>query len=214
MSLVPGERLRLEIIDAEVGFMIEGQVARSHRVSVALRQIAQPGAGVQFLMPEELIESFLPNHARQEQPAAASSPHSPGASGAAAASGRFAPPPPPFDPATADPAGRFDPDAKLVTVTFDEPSAFLSVFHRDIQFGGLFISSDSPAQLNELVRIDISLPLAGAALRPFAARVVQRFDPEAAVGVGRNVLSGMAVQFLEPEKVVADLKPLIARLRS
>ena len=44
--------------------------------------------------------------------------------------------------------------------------------------------------------------------------MVQRFAPEAAVGGGKNLLSGMAVQFLDPEKVVADLKPRLARLRA
>jgi hypothetical protein len=42
---------------------------------------------------------------------------------------------------------------------------------------------------------------------------VQRFEPAAAVGEGRNLLGGMAVQFLEPVKVVERLRPLVARLR-
>jgi hypothetical protein len=217
LALVPGERLRLELLDDENGFAVEGQVARAHRVSVALRQVAQPGVGVQFLMPEQLIESFLPMHGRADQPgSAAQSPAAAasflaGAVGAASAAG--APP-----AASAARAGEappsVDPDVKIVTVRFAEPSAFLSTFHRDIQFGGLFVSSDTPAELNEVIWIDVALPLADVALRPFAARVVQRFEPEAAVGGGRNVLSGMAVQFLEPERVVAELRPLIARLRS
>ena len=59
----------------------------------------------------------------------------------------------------------------------------------------------------------MQLPIPGERPRLFAARVVQRFEPQAAVGTGRNILTGMAVQFVEPEMVLAELKPLLAVLR-
>ena len=60
IALMPGERLRLEIVDRESGFFAEGRVARVHRVALALRQVDQQGVGVRFLLPEELVENFMP----------------------------------------------------------------------------------------------------------------------------------------------------------
>lgn len=58
-QLEPGERLRLEFPDKENGFVIEGQVARIHRVSLALRHVEQPGVGIRFLQPAELVNQMI-----------------------------------------------------------------------------------------------------------------------------------------------------------
>jgi hypothetical protein len=102
---------------------------------------------------------------------------------------------------------------RVVPVRFDDASAFLSVFHRDIQSGGLFVSSAEPAELNEVVWVELHLPLADARPELFQARVVQRFEPEAAVGTGANILAGMALQLLDPERAVSTLRPLLAKIR-
>jgi Tfp pilus assembly protein PilZ len=230
-SLIPGERLRLEILDADKGFIVEGRVARVHRVSLALRHVEQPGVGVRFLQPEELVEEFLPVLARQAGravPVAATAEHvddRPTESEPVAVPARAPEPPPAAPPPTPPP--RQEPkssdariptapspsDRKIVPVAFDDASAFLSVFHRDIQSGGLFVSSDAPAELNETVWIELRLPLDDERPELIPARVVQRFAPEAAVGTGRNLISGMALQFLDPERVVDHLKPKLAKLR-
>lgn len=219
-ALAPGERLRLEVIDREAGFFAEGRVARVHRVSLALRQVEQQGFGVRFLLPEELVEGLVPL-ARQSGPATpgeSPSKPEPGAAGDA--------------PAAAEPAGgsgyrgapanvpspergpAMDVDRdRIVPVSFADPSAFLSTYHRDISAGGLFVSTPTPMALQAEVWIEMQLPIAGERPRLFAARVIQRFEPQAAVGTGRNYLSGMAVQFVEPEKVLEELKPLLAVLR-
>lgn len=238
-GLMPGERLRLEIVDRENGFFAEGRVARVHRVDLALRHIDQPGVGVRFLLPEELVEDLVPL-ARQFGPATQSDKAVDSgqsttydrrtvdafAEGSAAANGsdasaKFAgsdaeksghpvpvPVPVPI-PAPETPIGR----DKVVPVSFVDSSAFLSTFHRDITAGGLFVSTATPAALQETVWIEMHLPIAGDRPKLFAARVIQRFDPAAAVLPGRNVLAGMAVQFIEPEKVLAELRPLVAVLR-
>jgi Tfp pilus assembly protein PilZ len=68
-SLDPGERVRLEVLDSAHGFVVEGQVARVHRVSLSLRHVDQPGAGVRFLGPPELVAGLIPA-ARQTAQAA------------------------------------------------------------------------------------------------------------------------------------------------
>ena len=205
-ALVPGERLRVEIVDRDNGFFAEGRVVRVHRVSIALRHIDQPGVGVRFMMPEELVEELLPL-ARQAGPGTAQ----------LAAQPPLGPPPGRLEPEELASEGEeidaSAPATRVVPVTFDDPSTFLSVYHRDIQSGGLFVSTAEPAALHETVWIELQLPLNDERPKLFEALVVQRFPAEGAVAPGRNLLGGMAVQFLEPEKVVAELKPLIQRLR-
>jgi Tfp pilus assembly protein PilZ len=206
-SLMSGERLRLEILDRESGFFAEGRVTRIHRVPLALRHVDQQGVGVRFLLPEELVENLVPL-ARQSGPATQGGKEvEPGAlvpdeQGGAVAGGE----------AAAQPAMDIDRD-RIVPIAFADPSAFLSTYHRDICAGGLFISTPTPMALQEAVWIEMRLPIPGEPPKLFPARVVQRFDPLAAVGSGMNLLSGMAVQFTDPEKVLAELKPLLEALR-
>ncbi|MEO8276180.1 MAG: PilZ domain-containing protein [Thermoanaerobaculia bacterium] len=225
-SLQQGERLQLEIVDRDRGFLAEGRVVRVHRVALAMRHLDPPGVGVRFLLPEELVEELLPL-AKQSGPVTQG--------GRALDPGLF----PPYDPATEDlenpgaaagpaaSAGQSSPGGtaaarepmldidrdKIVMVTFEDPSAFLGTYHRDIRAGGLFVSTPAPMALQDKVWVEMHLPLAGEEPKRFAARVIQRFDPVAAVGPGKNILGGMAVQFLEPETVLAELEPVLAALR-
>jgi Tfp pilus assembly protein PilZ len=218
IGLMPGERLRLEFVDPDSGFVAEGRVARVHRVALALRQVDQQGVGVRFLPPEELVESLVPL-ARQSGPATqggrpippmtqiAEEPQAVLAEAAPVAAAASASPAP---PAASPRDVERDP---VVPVSFPDSASFLSTYHRDISAGGLFVSTPSPMPLKSTLWIEMELPIRGERPRRFAARVIQRFEPQAVIGEGRNLLSGMAVQFLEPEKVLEELRPLLAILR-
>ncbi len=218
IALMPGERLRLEIVDRESGFFAEGRVARVHRVALALRQVDQQGVGVRFLLPEELVENFMPI-ARQSGPVnqgaraveaesvAGAEPRSSVEAGAAAWES------PESVPSSARPVATDTYQDGVVPVQFADPASFLSTYHRDIAAGGLFVSTPHPLELQAQIWVEMQVPIPGEPPRLFAARVVQRFEPQAAVGGGRNLLAGMAVQFVDPEKVLAELKPLLAILR-
>lgn len=215
--LAPGERVRIEIVDPEKGFVIEGRVARVHRVAQALRHVDQAGVGIRFLLPEELIEELLPAAARsaaaplragtaisvRDSEPGDSGESGPGPGAEAASVPR----------ASAPPAATASAGLRLVPVDFPDRSTFLSVYHRDLASGGLFVSTPSPAALQEIVTIELRTPLPDVAPLRFEARVVHRFEPDAAVGSGRNLLSGMGLQFLEPERVKAALAPILAELR-
>ncbi len=216
IGLEPGERLRLEIVDREGGFVAEGRVARVHRVALALRQVENQGVGVRFLPPEELVESLVP---LARQPGASVEPLRavPSAPPAARPSPAAAPQPDvelrgASDPPRAAPVPEAAP-AAAVAVRFSDPASFLSTFHRDISAGGVFVSTPDPLPLQATVWIDLELPIAGEPPRRFAGRVVQRFEAKSAGSGGRSDESGMAVHFLEPEKVLAELRPLLAILR-
>jgi len=62
--LQSGARVRVEVTDPEVGFVVEGVVAHSHRVAPELRRIQEPGMGVRFLSHQELVEPLMHQMAR------------------------------------------------------------------------------------------------------------------------------------------------------
>ena len=243
VALEPGERLRLEIVDHEGGFVVEGQVARVHRVSLAMRQVEQPGVGVRFLAPAELVAEMLAGArkvgsatgSQRVRYSASPSGKSPAIElpspvaranseleelfGPADANGSksesAAEPPAPRPPAKpAEVAGpTHTKSARTVPVEFVDRASFLAVYHRDIAAGGLFVSTDSPAALHEVVLIELRPPVRTDHPLRFEARVVHRLDAQP-TGDGKGTLAGMGVQFLDPDRVRATLAPLLTGLRS
>jgi Tfp pilus assembly protein PilZ len=254
VPLDPGERLRLELLDRERGFLIEGEVARVHRVSLALRHVEQPGVGVRFLQPAELVAQLVAGAkvrtgsvpapalrfgAASPRPAA---PTSPAQAPAAAAPSQPAPAPP-SPPAAPEPPERADqaeidelfgaaarapaappapapspaapvspPISRAVAVEFVDRASFLSVYHRDIVAGGLFVTTESPAALHATVTIELRPPIQTPSPLLFEARVVHRFDPAGGTG-GKAGLAGMGVQFLDPDRVRSALAAVVTELR-
>jgi hypothetical protein len=222
--LQPGERVRVELLDSKNGAMLEGQVVRVHRVTMALRHVDTPGAGVRFLPPEELVAAIVPAvRLRTPSPAGARDAGAtgamarPGASRAASTGSPAATPAPPApsdDAAAAGATGAAPVDETLVVpVEFTDRSSFLSVYHRDLSIGTLFVSTEVPAALKQKVTVELSTPPPVRRTLRFRAEVVRRFEPEAAVGPGRNLLAGVGLRFLEPDAVRAELAPVIAELR-
>lgn len=222
--LQPGERVRVELLDPKNGAMLEGQVVRVHRVTMALRHVDTPGAGVRFLPPEELVAAIVP--AVRLRAPSASGARDAGATGAMARPGASraastgspaatpAPAAPSDDAAAAGATGAAPVDETLVVpVEFTDRSSFLSVYHRDLSIGTLFVSTEVPAALKQKVTVELSTPPPVRRTLRFRAEVVRRFEPEAAVGPGRNLLAGVGLRFLEPDAVRAELAPVIAELR-
>ena len=54
-----GTRVRIEVLDAENGFMIEGLVVHSIRVPTQYQQVRLSGMGIRFLKVEELVGSLF-----------------------------------------------------------------------------------------------------------------------------------------------------------
>jgi Tfp pilus assembly protein PilZ len=205
VPLEPGERVRLEVLDREKGFIIEGQVARIHRVALALRHLEQPGVGIRFLVPAELVGDLLQGSKPRMTGSSTGLTRPPGVAGPAPTAAPRDPAPASAAPAPA--AGTRPPRA--IAVEFVDRAAFLAVYHRDIAAGGLFLTSDSPASLHETVLIDLRPPVAPGAPLLFEARVVHRQDG-ASDGLSRH--AGMGVQFLDPDRVRAALAPVLEQL--
>jgi Tfp pilus assembly protein PilZ len=219
-----GSRIRVELVDRERGFMMEGVVAHARKMAPALARLNQSGMGVRFLTVEELVRELIPaglgeteEIPREAAPTEAlpelapppplpPPPPTPAAPMPVAAPPRPAPPPAPDRPAVpvATSGGSF-------TVRFSGVEEFLEVYRRDILQGGLFVSTLYPARLQETVSVEMFPP--GLVVQPVLvrARVVQRFEPHA--DSGPNLLSGMGLELLELPALLEALAPVMQRLR-
>jgi hypothetical protein len=241
-SPVPsGARIRVEVIDRDRGFMVEGRVAHARKMQPELAQLNQSGMGVRFLSVEELVRELIPSGlgeteeisrdvTRAEpvaQPSSLPKPPLPPPpadptlwvyldSNPPPAPPVAAPPqpPPPAPKVTkpVKPAVPVDPPGGTYTVRFSGIDEFLEVYQRDILQGGLFVSTRYPARLQEAVNVELYPPGSIAPPVLLRARVVQRFEPD--LDCGPNLLSGMGLELLEVTELIAQLEPFVARLKA
>lgn len=228
----PGTRLRIEILEGERGFMVEGVVAHARKIRGDMMRLNQPGMGIRFLTVEELVRELVPigvgemeeipdNFHSPSRPQAAPPRPSPPLSNPTPPT--LAVPPavqaPPMPEPPLAPPGRtvLPPVSKPMegtgtfSVHFLSPEEFLQVYHRDIANGGLFVSTRYPGRLQETVGIDLYPPIAGAPPITLRARVVQRFEPQGD-DLGANLLAGMGVEILELPAVMERLRPVVQGL--
>jgi len=197
----PGTRLRIEVLEGDRGFVIEGVVAHARKVPAEMIRVSTPGMGIRFLTVEELVRELIPvGHGiedlpgfRPDQPDQAPSPPA-----------SLAPPSPPAPsaPKVLDGGGTF-------SVHFLSPGEFVEVFRRDISNGGLFVSTRYPGRLQETVSVELHPPFPGAEPVLARARVVQRFEPSAEGSP--NLLSGMGVELLDLPDLMEKLKRYVER---
>lgn len=58
--LPQGTRVRVEVLERDRGFMVEGVVAHARKVRGELMRVTQPGMGIRFLTVEELVRELMP----------------------------------------------------------------------------------------------------------------------------------------------------------
>ncbi|HEX4496658.1 MAG TPA: PilZ domain-containing protein [Thermoanaerobaculia bacterium] len=233
-----GSRIRVEVIDRDRGFMVEGLVAHARKMQPELARLNQSGMGVRFLSVEELVRELMPSglgetgevsrDVTRAEPVAPPSSMPPSALPSQtvvisdfSSQSDLLPPtvpnatpsraPDPTKPARIKSAVPVAPSGGSYSVRFSGIDEFLEVFDRDILQGGLFVSTRYPARLQETVSVEL-FP-AGPFVPPvmMQARVVQRFEPD--TGGGLNLLSGMGLELLEVAAVIAALEPVVARLK-
>lgn len=228
----PGTRLRIEVLEGDRGFIVEGMVAHARKTRSDLMRLTQPGMGIRFMAVEELVRELIPviPGEMEEIPEAPGAPR-PAAPPSVAAprpiTERVAAPPTPAPPpasapppaapppaaAAPAPAPRSADDGGAFSMAFLGPSEFLEIFQRDIMNGGLFVSTRYPGRLQETVRIEIRPPVPGVTPVLLRARVVQRFEPQDGT-FGPNLLSGMGVEILDLPAVLAELRPIVEKLKA
>jgi hypothetical protein len=206
--LPPGTRVRVEVLEGDRGFMIEGVVAHARKVRGELMRLSQPGMGVRFLSVEDLVRELVPTgYGHEDLPPAQEEPLPPLAEEPSIPElpvAPAAPIPPPVSrppepiPAPHEGGGTF-------AIHFLNPGEFLDVYRRDIVNGGLFVSTRFPGRLQETVNVELHPPFPNARPVLVRARVVQRFEPSGDT-FAPNLLAGMGVELLDLQSVVESLQ--------
>jgi hypothetical protein len=222
--LPSASRIRVEVIDRDRGFMVEGIVAHARKMSLELSRLNQSGMGVRFLSVEELVRELIPSgfSGGEEIPVAAAEPEPlpppPEVAPAPVAPPPVAPAPEPAAPAALprvkppdQPPAPVDASGGSFAVRFFSVEDFLEVYQRDIRQGGLFVSTLYPARLQETVSVELFPPGLFAEPVLVRARVVQRFEPNS--GSARNLLSGMGLELMDLPALLERLEPAVQRLK-
>ena len=87
----------------------------------------------------------------------------------------------------------------------------LDAIDKEIHFGGVFVTTNAPADLHEEVRIALALP-APIKRTVHAEAIVVKVD-DASSKSSESTVTGMGVAFKEPAKVLEKLNRLIERAR-
>lgn len=226
----PGTRLRVEVLEGDRGFMVEGVVAHARKIRGELMRLSQPGMGVRFLDVEELVRELIPavfGSAASAAIADTAEPQAPPMDplpplpvGAVERESVWSPvqglpAPAPPRPATPAPVRPGEPiptpreGGGTFAVHFFSPAEFIEVYQRDIVNGGLFVSTRYPGRLQETVNVELHPPFPQAQPVLVRARVVQRFEPSGD-NLGPNLLSGMGVELIDLQGVVEKLQPFVS----
>lgn len=150
----------------------------------------EAGFWVQFASSDSALESFLVKKgglqlARPPPPAAAAPPAAAVAPPAAAA-----PAPAAIDP----PRSRVFPRLRTrLRVSWATPREFLVAYSDNISMGGVFIATNTPPAMGEVVELSLDLPDGEAPARTHA-QVIQRTTAEEAKRAGR--IAGAGLQFI------------------
>lgn len=188
-SLVPkGARLRIEFCDAKAGFMTEAEVARAIRTEPALQQVMPTGLGVRFLGVEELVGELFPSVPSQPRKRVVGDVEL---------------------EETGDESGEAEESVEEDTphklhefvVRFPSEASYRQAYERDVRQGGLFVASQHPAPLERKIMLEVHAPDKD---RPFhlRAKVVQSVPPTSSNDGKPNLLAGMGVEFLDPDKAL------------
>lgn len=200
--LSPGSRIRIEVADVEHGFVLEGIVARALRRNPKMGQIQPSGMGVRFFQVTELIERLFPQAASEFQAderipgGGDEGPRSETRKGRTERTG-------------SGDGGAASRPRRGFLVRFRSSADLERTWNRDVAQGGLFVSAREPAPVDEVIILEIRPPEdapRGSKVR-LQARVVQNFDRGSESDP--NLLSGMGVEFLEPDRALSSLSTLL-----
>lgn len=228
--LPKGARIRIEILDEQTGFVVEGVVAHAARVSPQLQKLKASGMGVRLLPVHELVGELMPISQPKKRSKGAKTKGKQRASRTASANSgeRRMKPAARVDPGEApaerkkplpvlpddEPKPRPEPgEMPVYPLRFSSLPAFLAVLKRDIAQGGVFIPTDQPAELHEKIFVEVQVPAPVDHKAQFEAVVVSHGESEEpafeAGDGGENLLSGMAVVFAEDQKAFRELSSIV-----
>lgn len=226
----PNERVKVEILDEERGFVVHGNVVHAARVSPLLAKLRQAGMGIRLLGVDEMIGELVGSTGEEmqdddplrpaapvrtgfNQPAGIQTParSESGSEGVLSSEEQPPHPEPAAAPDETSPEAAADgpafhesmseADPTLFSIRFETGGEFMAAFRRELQHGGMFITTEHPPEVNQEVTVEIGPD--GDEPVSLEARVVSRRDVEGAHGTGQP--PGINVDF-------KDLKSALQRL--
>jgi Tfp pilus assembly protein PilZ len=98
-------------------------------------------------------------------------------------------------------------------VFYEDRQSFLEIYRRDLSTGGLFVATDHPAQVDEVVVVELVIAGSGQPALRFEGKVVYRVEPtipedEAAT----NLMAGMGIELVDFQGTSEKLASLVRRL--
>lgn len=202
-----GSRIRVELMGKEEQAVVYAEVVHAHRVPREMRRFAESAMGVRFLSVEEVVAPFLPDNGSGARPR----PRGRTSAGSRRGAGGGATPR--RDPDMEETVNLRRPGAETsssrqeYSLLFENPKDFLTVFHRDIANGGLFVSTSRPARLYSPVRVTLHLPVQPKRSVEIDARVVQVVEPRKTGG--GSTAGGMGLEIVDPDGVMERLEPVV-----
>lgn len=212
--VAPKERVKVEILDEDKGCVVHGEVVHAARVSPLLAELRQAGMGIRLLGVDELIGALVGRRGekiRRDIEFRVDAPMR---------TGYDRPPLSDIDPQedTRRPASGPDPstpshessdesdfqesvspaDPTLFSVRFESGDDFLATFRRELQHGGMFITTEHPPSVDQEVTVEIQPPADEAVRLP--ARVVSQRG------------TGPAIDARNPPGINVDFKDLRSAL--
>jgi Tfp pilus assembly protein PilZ len=215
-----GSRVQIEFLTDDGGFLLEGIVARSLTYPRELLKVRTAGMGIRFLTVRELVGELFPTAATDREGSARPRAEEPDSlrdvleSGARRSersarrpnsSSSSSPPP------AAIPSEPSSSDSKRFPVRFESQDQLFDSWDKDLQYGGLFVSTAAPAALDSEVELVLQLPHRNGSGLHLKARVVHVHEPESG-SRQENLLAGMGVHVIDPE-ALARLAEAIGELR-
>ena len=191
-----GTRVRVEILDPDEGFVVEGVVTHSHEVAPELLKIKPSGMGVRLLGVRELVEGLVGE--RTEPPAESVAPAA------------RVPAEPPSVGAEPEPQSQSEASYR---VRFRDRRHFREVFQREVIRGGMVVPTRDPARLDQVISLEIVPPTRRVEAFEVRARVVHTVQPSAtSSGGGSKPYSGMGVEFEDAELAFERFEAVARRL--
>lgn len=212
----PNERVKVEIIDEDGSRFLHGEVVHAARVSPLLAKLRQAGMGIRLLGVDELIGELVGRDRQKLREDVEFRVHAP------MRMGYDQPAPFASEPEHESPTESRAPEAgssrdesgwtetvspadpTLFSIRFESGEEFLSSFRRELQHGGMFITTQHPPDLDEDVTVEIRSPADEQVRLP--ARVVSRRGPSA--DHDPKSPPGINVDFKDLKSALEELKRL------
>ncbi len=188
--LKPGSRVIVEVGKEGNKIELHGQVRHAARVDPLLQKLKPSGMGVRLLRTEEMMAAVLGLDREMSDELEEN--------GEETAQ---------EEETTQTEAEEDEKAVPVYSMNFVSPTELATSFERDLKFGGIFVSTESPPEEDEVV-VEFLFDWSDEARVCIPAFVVKRFEAAEGTAMGEKV-TGIGVAFSDPEGAIAEFLDII-----